>query len=288
MLDRLGEFRDSQLTLWPEAKKNYDALERVERKAFTFGPFTCYAQMNPARKVSTGARIDAKAIAARPCFLCRKNRPDVQEAEPILDGWEFLVNPFPIFPLHFTIASVNHIPQGGIPLEMASMAERLPGMTVFFNGARAGASAPDHLHCQAVATLELPLMRYLEEGGDPAELPFKVAYRVVTPDLVGMKYLAELKDYCGIDAATSLADAGLVNAFMWIGGDGLLRYAVVPRRRHRPLCYSADGLEGFMISPGAIDMAGVMVVPREEDFRRLTADDVTAIHADVALPSGPL
>lgn len=288
MIAQLAEVRDYQLALWPEARVRYEALGITERRPFRAGALDCAFQYNPARVVSTGAVTDAESIRRRPCFLCASNRPAEQLSEEIIPGWEFLVNPFPIFPLHFTIASAEHTPQDAIPPEMAAMAERLRGMTVFFNGARAGASAPDHMHCQAVMTSELPLMVYLERGGDTRALPFAVRYSVITPDSLGMKRLMEMLAITGIDTATGRSDRRLLNAYMWIGADGLLRVAVVQRGAHRPSCYPAlDSTEsgaGLMVSPGAIDMAGVVILPRRADFDLITEADMMRIYKEVALP----
>ncbi|MDE6511510.1 MAG: DUF4922 domain-containing protein, partial [Muribaculaceae bacterium] len=156
------EFIDAQLAVWPLARENYQALGRTERRSIRLGDLLVGIQHNPARIVSTGAKTDAKAIAERPCFLCADNRPPQQTALEIVDGWELLVNPYPIFPTHFTIVSRSHRPQEGFPMDMVMMAEKLPGHTVFFNGKVAGASCPDHMHCQAVKTLESPLRQLIE------------------------------------------------------------------------------------------------------------------------------
>lgn len=278
MIPILQEVRDQQLALWPMARENYERLGFTERRALNLGAMRGALQCNPARIVSTGAKIDKASIESRPCFLCRANRPEEQLYEEILPGWEFLVNPFPIFPLHFTIASTSHNPQDAIPLDMVMMAEKMPGMTIFYNGAKAGASAPDHLHCQAVKTSELPLMMYLEKGGDPAKWPYRVEYSVITPDHDGLIQLKRLSEVKGMDKATGHPDTGLVNAFFWLGSDGLLRVAVVPRSAHRPSCYP-----DLMVSPGAIDMAGIVILPRKEDFDRISVEDMEKIYSETAM-----
>lgn len=280
MIAILQEVRDHQLAQWPMARENYERLGLTERKAFSLGAMNGAFQFNPARMISTGAKIDKASIESRPCFLCRNNRPTEQLYEEIIPGWEFLVNPFPIFPLHFTIASTEHRPQEAIPLDMAIMAEKMPGMTIFYNGAKAGASAPDHLHCQAVKTSELPLMMYLEKGGDPNKWPFKVDNAVITPDAEGMLELKRMTAIKGINKTDGKPDADLVNAFFWLGSDGLLRIAVVPRSAHRPDCYPE-----LMVSPGAIDMTGIVIMPRKEDFERITTTDIKDIYSQTALSS---
>lgn len=283
VLDALAQYRDSQLEQWPLAKSNYDALARCKRRIFKLGRFEGALQFNPERKVSTGAKVDKATIRQRPCFLCRSNRPKEQFSEPLMDGWEFLINPYPILPLHFTIASVNHVPQSKIPLDMAAMAEKLPGMVIFYNGAKAGASAPDHMHCQAVMAAELPLIRFLENGGDPKDLPYKVVYRKITPDVEGMINLNSMVAIMGKDAVTGKDDPDLINAFFWLGNDGMLRIAIVPRKAHRPSNYTSetDG-DGIMVSPGAIDMAGLLVLPREKDFESITTEDIAEVYSQTA------
>ncbi|MDE5552502.1 MAG: DUF4922 domain-containing protein, partial [Muribaculaceae bacterium] len=161
----LDEMLREQLKVWPLAAANYSALASSERRRFKIGSLEGAFQCNPARIVSTGASVDKSAIAERPCFLCEANRPDEQYALSfsVAGGgeWDILVNPYPILPWHFTVASKSHIPQKGIPLDMIVLAERLPGAVMFYNGARAGASAPDHLHFQMVLKSELPLINYL-------------------------------------------------------------------------------------------------------------------------------
>lgn len=265
------DFIEAQLTVWPEANDRYRDLAKCERRQFRVGDMQGYIQFNPARKVSTGAATDARSIAARPCFLCDSNRPAVQQAIPLDGNWQLLLNPFPIFPVHFTISSRTHIPQERPPLEMVSFAERMPDLCIFFNGARAGASAPDHAHMQGVLAAELPLLRLVEKahphGGSPylysddcgLDLPFSWHSAIITPDNDGMKLMALMLqggERLGIDYADS-------NVYAW-NHDGLIRLLIVPRDAHRPECYP-----DIMVSPGAVDMAGIIITPRREDFERL-------------------
>lgn len=295
-MEDILDFIEGQLAEWPLARENYAALGKTERKPVALGPnLTGAIQWNPARIVSTGAKTDKESIAKRPCFLCSANRPKEQWAAPILDGWELLVNPFPIFPVHFTIASKSHEPQTTPPLEMASMADKLEGLAVFFNGAKAGASAPDHAHCQAVLKSELPLLNLSERLlREPAErfltgtelnagTPMEFMTAIITPDRQGMRLLAASTHICGNDPTTGESDPGLVNAFYWKDESGLLRFLATPRRRHRPACWSAEGEERLIVSPGAIDMTGILIVPRETDYRRIDEKRASAILREVSV-----
>lgn len=285
---------EHQLDCWTLARNNFDALRAVGRRPLRLGDLTLYAQHNPARAVSTGAKTDAASIKARPCFLCKANRPEEQMDGEWMPGWELLVNPFPILPIHFTIVDTAHRPQDEIPLEMAAMAEAAPDLAIFFNGARAGASAPDHRHCQAVLKSELPLLRLAEKAHthDMADivssesfgldLPFHFYSAIIRPDEIGMANLYRMTKIKGVDANTGCHDAGLVNAFFWIDASGYLRIIVIPRRAHRPSCYYAEGDRHFMVSPGALDMAGLLILPAKEDYERMDADKAREIYAEVA------
>ena len=139
-----------QLKEWPLASANYRALENVEVKEFNIGGMPVKVQFNPARAVSSGAKVDAASLAARPCFLCAANRPAEQESIDIDGRYELLVNPFPIFPRHLTIPANTHTEQliSGRIADMMRMALELDTYTIFYNGPRCGASAPDHMHFQ--------------------------------------------------------------------------------------------------------------------------------------------
>lgn len=293
------EFIDSQITVWPLARENYQALGRTERRSIKLGDLTVGIQHNPARMVSTAAKTDKTSIGKRPCFLCKSNRPLEQAPVDIMEGWELLLNPFPIFPTHFTIVSKRHRPQSGFHLDMVEMAEKLPGHTVFFNGSQAGASCPDHLHCQAVKTLELPLMQLVEKRHvfEPGshyerqlriatseslglEVPFGFTSVIVTPDTEGMMILADIEHIIG----RRYVDEGRINAFVWIDGTGFLRIVAVPRNAHRPSCYG-NGEGQMMISPGCIDMAGVIITPRRDDYDALTEEQLRQIYSECGIPT---
>lgn len=201
---------------------------------------------NPARMRSTTARTDAASIAARPCFLCAENRPAGQMSL-IWRGYEVLVNPYPIFPGHLTIVSRSHEPQtiSGRLTDMQSLARELPDYTVFFNGARCGASAPDHMHFQAVPSRYVPLWRNLGRWpGKPAD---------------------------------TTADGEDVNILCRADGDSVVT-AVFRRACHRPACY---GESGVLLSPAALDLAGAVVLPRRSDFDSLTSDQLSQIITEV-------
>lgn len=289
---------ETQLSAWPESKRNYDRLIEASRRPLPLGDLGAAAQCNPARIRSTAAAVDKESVAARPCFICTANRPQDQITLDWDSDWHLLVNPYPILPVHFTIVSKRHEPQGAVPIEMAAMAEAAPDLAIFFNGAKAGASAPDHRHCQAVLKSELPLISVVEryhpidragwmsseEYG--ADIPFAFLSAVIEPTPEGMRALAACAKACGYNPEARVSDPDMVNAFFWISQRGLLRIALIPRKAHRPSHYFREN-DRIMVSPGAIDMAGILILPRREDFDRITEATAKEIYEETAFKRLP-
>ena len=258
----IENFYKDQLKNWKLARENCTALKNVEKKPMHAGGLEGFIQFNPARAVSTLAKVDENSIQTRKCFLCETNRPKEQRVIEILPGWELLVNPYPILPLHFTIASLEHIPQKLSVETGFKLAKLLKGMVVFYNDEGAGASAPDHSHFQAVPQEELPLIKYLKNNAIET-LPFQV--------------IRDVQELITLQAR--------VNAYFWEEAD-TIRFAAIPRKAHRPSEYYKTGSERRAVSPGAIDMAGIIVTPVREDFNALTNQDIESIYRQVAFNNG--
>lgn len=291
--ENMTDIVEHQLSVWPEASARYSRLGLTQRKPVDTGDLPTALQLNPARIVSTAADTSDAGIASRHCFLCAANRPTEQFSFEWLPGWDLCINPFPILPIHFTIIAREHTPQSAPPLEMASMAEAAPDLCIFFNGAKGGASAPDHLHLQGVLKSELPLIR-LAETMHPSSsigfmlsedfglnLPFQFVSAVIPADTTGMRAILKISKAWGIDE-NGKHDPGLINVFYWMGADGLLRAIVVPRRRHRSHHYFLEGPDRIIVAPGAIDMTGLVITPRQEDFDRIDAPILKEIYAETA------
>ncbi len=288
-LSELHDFVEVQLAEWPAARERYEALGLTERRLERYGDWPLIVQHNPARAVSTEARTDAASIAARPCFLCAANRPAEQKAIDWPEGWQLLVNPFPVLPFHLVGASKAHQPQEALPVAAIEAALACPGLVTFFNGAKAGASAPDHLHYQAVLASELPLLSHVEK----LHRGFGYAYSdELDPDLP-MRFISVVADPSdsalmrrvigarGLNVETGLPDPGMVNTFVWVDAEGRLRALVFPRTRHRPACYFEEGEERIAVSPGALDMVGLFIVPRAQDYARLDRRRIEDIYREV-------
>ena len=279
--------------LWPEAARRYRELQNIETKEIDLGGMPVRIQFNPARAVSTLARTDAAAIKARSCFLCRDNRPAQQEALPFegCDGrrYEVLVNPFPIFPEHYTVPAVEHTPQRitvRFP-DMLRLAEAFPDMVVFYNGPESGASAPDHFHFQMGCRGFLPVETHFDRLRPVTVMrPGRASIAVTSGYIPGLPMItapdrasataAFLRVLRSLPVSPATGDPQL-NILCWRetpadGGSGaLFRILVIPRKAHRPSCYFVPEDRAVHISPASVDLGGVFIVPVEEDFRRVNA-----------------
>lgn len=294
----VATFFKKQLECWPETLMRFEALKSVETTLFDNG---LQMQYNPARIRSTAAAVDAKSIAERPCFLCAKNRCPEQLHRDVCASMEVLVNPFPILPGHLTIATKKHTQQLIEPMfaDMLFLARRWRGMAIFYNGAKCGASAPDHAHLQAVRSGDVPLF------GRAWKKKIDTSARLLCGDADGGIYYSDaypapLFIVKGKESEHSERYFGMlmsqlpapeeggeapVNVFTLYSASEGWTTVVFPRRKHRPDCYFADGEARRLVSPGALDMAGVLILAREEDYKAITAGEAYNIIKEVAMPA---
>ena len=288
----LQRFFERQLTLWDDVRQRYRQLNDVKTRELIAATSTVILQWNPARMVSTGAKIDQQSIGERPCFLCAKNRPAAQMKRTVDGRWELLVNPYPILPMHFTLPTLKHTPQAIKDMygEIYRLLNKSPELVVFYNGPKCGASAPDHAHLQAGVPASLPLMdswqRLSRELTTVVKLSDDDEIAIINeypcPALVIRSHSAEAGEqlfrqlYQALPSRQDETEP-MMNIVAWRRGDEYLS-VVFPREKHRPDCYG-----DIMVSPGALDMAGLIITPREEDFNRLTAEQAVGILQEVAL-----
>ena len=297
--DIVSSLFHEQVSNWELARVNYEGLNTVRTKSFSFGDFAMNVQFNPARIVSSGAKMDAKTIAARKCFLCTENLPAEQKGVDA-GNYTILVNPFPIFPQHFTIPRKEHIDQQIKPYfaEMLELAEALDDYAVFYNGPRCGASAPDHMHFQAGTKDFLPVITDYKR--------MKPTHATIIDE--GMNYqLYQLNDYCrtvyciesdSIESAQSLfenlytkwqvlPDLSLILSkeegiepmmnIVCSFEDGIWYTFLFPRKAFRPWQFTAEGEKQLMVSPATVELSGIFITPIESHFDRITKDDVISI-----------
>ena len=284
----ISRFFNRQMEKWADARHRFRDLKHVETHQLSD---QLKVQWNPARIVSTGAKIDKKTLGDRPCFLCDKNRPKEQISKQIDERFLLLVNPFPILPIHFTIPARKHQPQSIYKNygEMHRFLSLHSELMVFYNGPKCGASAPDHLHFQAGTSGILPLQanwqRLSRNLTDIISLnddeKIALIHDFVVPAFVIISKSEDSDEALFHRLYKSMPVRGdetepMMNIIAWRKGDEYIS-VVIPREKHRPEAYFAEGDAQMMVSPGALDMSGLIITPREEDFRKLTEESASAI-----------
>ena len=291
---KIRELFRSQLEKWELARTNYKALEKVKSRDFSFGDFSIRVQFNPARILSSAAKVDAKYIQERKCFLCPQNLPVEQEGIPFGTDYRILVNPYPIFPEHFTIPTYSHVDQLIVNRygDMLDLAKCLGEYTLFYNGPKCGASAPDHSHFQAGIKGFLPIEKDIwsitkEEIHKSEGLTVYAAkeylrnfflLEATNKDnaVIFFKKLHALLDWNDGDKEP------MMNILCWYEEDKYYS-CIFPREKHRPDCFFAEGDDNLLISPAAVDLGGVFITPLEKDYDKITAKDIEAILKEICI-----
>ena len=290
----------SQLNSWELLKKNYDALNNIQTKSFWFDGFKVRVQFNPERIKSTSAEIDEVSISNRECFLCAENLPEEQKGILLKENFILLCNPYPIFPQHFTIASLDHKPQRipGSFLAFLKLSRLLsPQYTLVYNGPACGASAPDHLHFQAGTKNYLPI------GNDIQQLKNDFGRIVQQGEFITTSFiddgfrrmiLIESKEQKMIEKSfdkifeeygqlSKTEPEPMINILCNFDNEFGWSVIIFLRSKHRPESFYKKDPERLLISPAAIDLGGVVVTPREEDFIRTDKDLLQKIFSEISL-----
>ena len=283
-----------QMNAWELAKNNYEALSLVRVKELNFNKFKIKVQFNPARIVSSSAKVDSKSIQERKCFLCEQNRPVEQKGIPFGDNYVVLVNPFPIFPKHLTIPACEHVDQLIFNRfgDMLDLAYNLDEFTIFYNGPKCGASAPDHVHFQAGSKDFLPIEKEWKMFADSEVLEYQSAKLFLLDSyLRGTLVIeSESKDsavklfekiYASLEVKPGESEP-MMNILVWFDSDKWV-ICIFPRTLHRPSCYTAQGDDNILISPASVDMGGVFITPLEKDFEKISPQNICDILQEVSM-----
>ncbi len=304
MKELTGQVRElirQQKAEWPLLQKNYAGLSHVTSRSFSFGHFQIIVQFNPERIRSSAAQTDEASIRNRACFLCESNRPPEQKGIPV-EGrngqYTVLVNPYPIFPEHLTIPLNEHVPQLISPYfgDMLRLSSQLPEFTVFYNGPRCGASAPDHFHFQACTAKLMPLEN---EIGKIRELYGVLLFKNgnMTIHAVGKEYLrkfiflssssekeleSRFRQILNILEERGQEGEPMVNIICFFREEKW-NMIIFPRDEQRPWQFYEEGSRQIIISPASVEFGGLTVLPRKEDFEKITNADLADIYSQVTV-----
>lgn len=300
-MSQIEEFFCEELERWQTAADNYKNLEKIITDRVDCSEYEIRLQFNPARIVSTGAKIDSNSIKERKCFLCETNRVPEQHHIPwcarnSTHNYQICVNPFPIFKRHFTVADAQHLPQliEGRVTDLLELAFDFNGYTAFYNGPKSGASAPDHAHFQLIPKGEMPIEedcrnRAIFMGEQHGEI-FRAKEYLRTATLfksgslerVIELFKKEITEYTPCDGDSEVR----MNLIAWYENQ-TYHLVFMPRTEHRPKEFFLDDPDKIMFSPGAVDMGGLIIAPRSTDFEKYkSAELLKKLYAQVS-PTNP-
>lgn len=298
-------FFELQCKDWQMCGDNYVQLKNVKVKDFRFGSFKIKAQFNPGRIISTSAKVDPKSIQERKCFLCEENLPPEQKGIIYKDSYTILVNPFPIFPIHFTLTHLKHQQQRIIDTftDLLSFSKDLSQkFTVIYNGPRCGASAPDHLHFQAGNKFFMPI-------DDEADLIANEFGEVIidNDEIIALAVDDGLRKYIHIESSNenmlinffnnfykiyseliNETQEPLLNIVSFFDNEFGWRVIIFLRAKHRSHHYFEEGENQILVSPAAIDLGGVCIFPRKQDFNRVNENLIKEIFSEVFIGKSTL
>jgi ATP adenylyltransferase/5',5'''-P-1,P-4-tetraphosphate phosphorylase II len=283
---QIDELYRQQSQNWPAFAEALKILQQVESKHLEVKDDQISVQFNPARIRSTAASIDPKVIAKRSCFLCTDNRPVLQQGVLALDSrYSFLVNPFPILSEHLTIVGNVHCPQSledSFEDMLRIVAELDERWALLFNGAKAGASAPDHMHFQALPKNLLPIYEKFQKLNEKAEVTDCNIFSFASASMILLSSENSSEIYTKtLSLIEKLEDSQLLNVLSWREGPKF--YCILmPRTKHRPGCYYTEAKTQFLVSPATIELSGVWVLPREQDFQVVSAEKIAEIVKEVS------
>lgn len=285
---------EQQIPLWPLAGMNYEALKKVQTRSLVVNGWRVVLQFNPERIRSSAAKVDARSVKERKCFLCPANLPDEQLRIPFGADYQVIMNPFPIFRNHLTIPVFAHEEQRILPRfgDMLLLAQELTDFVVFYNGPQCGASAPDHMHFQAGNKGFLPIEMNWKTARKKNSISLGKATLCTLEEFLQPVFLlvSETKDdsvllFSRLHEALPVKDGGyepMMNVLSWYEDNKWIT-CVYPRRKLRPSCYYAEGENNILLSPASVEMAGVFAVPLEKDFNKITSRDITNVLQEVCI-----
>jgi ATP adenylyltransferase/5',5'''-P-1,P-4-tetraphosphate phosphorylase II len=305
--DAAKQLLKEQKKSWKQLRDGYESLKKIKTKTFQFDGFTMKLQYNPGRYISTSAKVDVKSINERKCFLCPANLPNEQKGILCEDEYLILGNPFPIFPEHFTIPNINHVPQqikGNFGLMLKLTKDLSKHYVVLYNGPKCGASAPDHFHFQAGTKNFMPITNDFHQlKNEFGELLVEndeitiyaiddgirriISLESMNSDVLAKNFNKLYDIYSSVSENNEEPMMNIISSywesipseeeeFGWI-------VLVFLREKHRSSHYFANGDEKILLSAASIDLGGVCITPLEKDFEKTTKDKLTEILSEVSL-----
>jgi ribosomal protein S18 acetylase RimI-like enzyme/ATP adenylyltransferase/5',5'''-P-1,P-4-tetraphosphate phosphorylase II len=294
---RCLELLSEQKRTWRDLREGYESLRNVEERDVRCRGFSVRLQQNPGRIKSSLADVVEKNSNKRRCFLCLEHLPEGQRGILYRNDYLILCNPMPVFSSHFTISHVDHRRQAiteHIDTFSQVITDLGSGWIVLYNGPKCGASAPDHLHFQASPSGQMPIEKEIWEkkrfalttqvGGVSLyrmrdvgrETIILEGHNAMAVGEVFKSFLNALKKVLLANEEPMVNVVGFHQGRKW-------HLVIFPRRKHRPDAFFKEGDARVVVSPGVIDMGGLLITPVKRDFYRLDEAAVEGIYREVSL-----
>ena len=282
MVHQIDNLFRRQLESWALLARGMKGLAESKTRAVRIEWFDVFVRHIPHRIASATAAVDRESVLKRPCFLCADNLDPEEEGIAFNEDFTIYCNPFPIVDRHLSIVHREHRPQRieGQFSSMLDLARALAGFFIIYNGPECGASAPDHMHFQAGSRELFPIEKDTISVREPAVTGYERNVLLFRSS-DRLQLIDEMN--CAIDVLASVTGKKpepMINIAAFHDPMGGFTVYLFPRGKHRPRVFHTGELT---VSPGSIDLCGIVVVPVEKDFRRISGQDIAAIFREVTL-----
>ncbi len=291
-----------QKKVWQQLRENYEALEKVHTRIVQCEGFTVQLQYNPKRLVNATANVSENHIKQRPCFLCQNNRPSEQQSILYKEEYLILCNPFPIFSPHYTVTHFHHTPQiieNHFEIMLLLAQDFSEYETIFYNGAKCGASAPDHFHFQISPKGKIPIEQ--EVKNEQRKKKQKNIHNITVSVLQNVgrsvvvikgKEINGIKNvffsFCEkLQERNTTIEEPKMNILCFYENE-FWHVIIFLREKHRPDVFFEEGEKRILISPAVVDMGGLIITPIEKDFLHVDAKIIEQIFKEVSLSENVL
>ncbi|OGP63945.1 MAG: hypothetical protein A2169_08785 [Deltaproteobacteria bacterium RBG_13_47_9] len=290
------ELLAEQKKRWQDLREGVESLKGVRERDISCSRFSVRLQHNPKRIKSSLTGVGDKNGKQRKCFLCLNHLPEDQKGILYRGKYLILCNPMPIFPSHFTVSHLDHRLQSIVQHThtlFQLMDDFGSGWKILYNGPKCGASAPDHLHFQVVPSGQMPIEKDIREEKrltlmkqtdgilfyGVKDLGREVIL-IEGDDLTALEF--SFKGYLnGLRKILLIDEEPMINV-VGFHEETKRRLVIFPRRKHRPDAFFKEEEARILVSPGVIDMGGVLITPVEKDFERLDGASVEGIFKEVS------
>ena len=178
--------------------------------------------------------------------------------------------------------------------DLLEISKNLPDFTVFYNGPKCGASAPDHFHFQAGNTGFLPFEKEFESlERQYSEILFQNENsKIVTVENYFRRFVAIVSsekdfitkkfEFVYHQLESDKNEEPMMNILCNFI-ENKWRVIIFPRNIQHPSHFFKTGEQRIIVGPATVELGGILILPREEDFLKITAKEIEEIYTEVTI-----